>query len=205
MKKRSTPFEFNDKHLEFVKANVVGKRNEELAELFNEHFGTDISLAQIRNFKKRHGLKSGLSGQFKKGCVSFNKGKKMSAEQYEKCKHTFFKKGHSTNTKDIGAERFDKCGYVLIKVDENGRKGWISKHKYLYEKEHGHIPTGHVVMFADGNKFNFDIDNLVLVSKAEMLFLNKHNLIYNDCELTKTGVLVARLMTKVNEKKKVLK
>lgn len=55
----------------------------------------------------------------KNGNIPFNKGKKgyMSAEQYEKCKQTMFKKGNiPANHRPIGSERVGKDGYILIKI-----------------------------------------------------------------------------------------
>lgn len=195
-------FKFNDEHLKFVEENVVGRTNNELKDLFNERFNTSLSKLQISNFKKRNNLSSGLDGKFKKGAVSWNKGKNMSDDVYKMCKPTMFKKGSiPPNKRPIGSERIAKNGYIEIKYAE-GLKKWKSKHKYLYEKYKGEVPKNHVVIFADGNIRNFDIDNLVLVSRKELLYLNQHHLIYNDCELTKTGVLIAKLSIAAKEKEK---
>ena len=40
---------------------------------------------------------------------------------------------------------------------------WQSKHSLLWEQHHGRkVPKGHIVMFADGDRRNFDINNLML-------------------------------------------
>ena len=46
---------------------------------------------------------------------------------------------------------------------------------------------------------NFDIDNLILVSKAEMLILNKNKLIFEDKDFTKVGVNIAKLINKTKQ------
>lgn len=62
---------------------------------------------------------------------------------------------------------------------------------------------GHKVIFADRNKRNFDLDNLILVTDSEALIMNTNKLIYEDAELTKTGTLVAKVIDKTNKLKKV--
>ena len=52
------------------------------------------------------------------------------------------------------------------------------------------------MIFADGNRENFDIDNLVLVSSSEELILNRRKLLTDDKEITKTGVLIAKVIDK---------
>lgn len=96
----------------------------------------------------------------------------------------------------IGSERKNK-GYTLIKIAEPNV--WIEKHRYIYESMYGNIPTGYTVMFADGNKENFDIDNLILVSDSERLIMNTKGLIFEDAELTKTGNLIAKIIDKTNK------
>ena len=58
---------------------------------------------------------------------------------------------------------------------------------------------GHKVIFADGNKRNFDIDNLILVSDSEALIMNANKLRYENKELTKTGALIAKVIDKTNK------
>lgn len=55
---------------------------------------------------------------------------------------------------------------------------------------------GHKVIFADKNKRNFNIDNLILVADSEALIMNTNKLIYEEAELTKTGALIAKIIDK---------
>jgi hypothetical protein len=99
----------------------------------------------------------------------------------------------------IGTERENK-GYILVKVKEPNI--WIEKHRLIYEKVHGSIPDGYRVMFADKNKKNFDIDNLILVTDEEKLIMNHNKLIYEESEFTKAGLMVAKLIKKTNTLKR---
>ena len=47
----------------------------------------------------------------------------------------------------------------------------------LWEQRHGRpVPDGHLVLFADGDRRNFDPANLLLVSRAELAVMNKRRL-----------------------------
>lgn len=118
--------------------------------------------------------------------------------QVKKYKHSHkISSGLKSCNLPIGSERVDKKGYILVKTDEPNI--WIEKHRYIYENVYGKIPTGHKVIFADKNKRNFDLDNLILVSNSEALIMNTHKLIYEDPDLTKSGTLIAKIIDKVNK------
>ena len=200
---------YKDEHIEFVKNNVKGITLKELTNRFNKKFNMNVSESAIANIKNKHNLQSGIvGGRFEKGQTLWNKGKKgsMSPEQYKRCSATMFKKGNiPANARAIGSERIDKNGYIMIKIqDGHKNNNWIRKHRYLYEQKYGKVPKGHKVIFADGNNRNFDLNNLIVVSDAEELIMNRNNLFKEDTELTKAGVAVAKLLDKVNKRKKDL-
>lgn len=198
---------YKDEHIEFVKNNVKGITLKELTNKFNKEFNMNVSESAIANIKNKHNLQSGIvGGRFEKGQTSWNKGKKMSSYQYKRCAPTMFKKGNiPANARAIGSERVDKNGYILIKIqDGHKNENWIRKHRYLYEQKYGKVPKGYKVIFADGNNRNFDLNNLIVVSDAEELIMNRNNLFKEDTELTKAGVAVAKLLDKVNKRKKDL-
>ena len=89
----------------------------------------------------------------------------------------------------LGTERLDAWGYVLIKVPN--KKYLMRKQSYLWQQANGEIPKGHNVIFLDGNKYNFELDNLALVSDSELGVLNS-GLRFNDKELTKMGIVIAK-------------
>lgn len=78
---------------------------------------------------------------------------------------------YAHNKKPIGTLRITRDGYAIIKVAD-GR--YIEKHRALWMEAHGAIPAGHVIIFADGNRTNFAIENLVCVSRADLAILNKN-------------------------------
>ena len=191
---------YTDEMKQFILDNYKGRYNQEL---FNQKFNTNITSRTIKSYKANNKLNSGLTGKFRKGQTPHNKGKKMPKEVYEKVKHTMFAKGNvPPNHRPVGSERISKDGYIEVKVAEPNK--WRLKQRVVYEETKGKIPEGCPIIFLDGNKRNFDIDNLRCITRSELLYLNCNGL-NNSNEITETGILMARLDRAKNKKKQELK
>ena len=196
VKNKKPQHRWTDEEKEYLASIVKGKTYKELLILMNDKFEYEFSSQQIESALRRYNLKTGNTGQFKKYQEPWNKGLKG----YMGANKTSFKKGTiPPNYKPIGTERFAKDGYIEVKV--KNPNVWELKHRYIYKKHHGEIPNGYNVIFADKNISNFDIDNLILVSKAEMLILNKNKLIFEDKDFTKVGVNIAKILDKTSNLK----
>lgn len=115
-------------------------------------------------------LECAKAGQFKKGLIPHNKGKKwdeyVSKETQQKMLDTAFKKGNMPKQhREVGSERINKDGYVEIKVAEPNK--WKHKHVHLWEEHHGESAKGRVVYFIDGDKTNITIENLAIIDRSE--------------------------------------
>ena len=106
--------------------------------------------------------------------------------KYEKCNAGCFKRGFSAWNKGI----------------KTGVKTWEYKQRVIWKEIYGEIPNKHIIIFADGDKSNFDVDNLICVSRNELRQLNLHKLKKDDAELTKTGLNIAKIMIKLAELRK---
>ena len=164
---------YTDEEKAFLRSFIPGHFSYEIQNAFEERFGRCLTYAQIKSFKGNNKIRSGLNTTFKKKHVPANKGKKMSAEQYAKCKGTMFKKGHSPqNYRPVGSERVNVDGYIEIKVKDPGT--WELKHRVIWEQHNGKIKNGMVVIFRDNNPLNCTIDNLMLISKGENIKMNNN-------------------------------
>jgi len=188
---------FTLEEAEFLKEHVPGRGNPELTEMFNAHFSLNLGLNQIKAYKKNHKLSSGLDGRFPPKHTPFNKGKKGIGGW----EPTQFKEGNRPwNYQPVGSQRINGDGYVDIKIADPNK--WKGKHILTWEAANGPVPKGHAVIFGDGNKRNFELDNLILVSRKQLVRLNQHNLIQNDAELTRTGVIIADIYNKIGARKR---
>lgn len=136
--------------------------------------------------------------RYPKGHVPQNKGTKMSEELRAKVEHTFFKKGiRPLNTKPVGYERVNSEGYTEIKVAE-GKNKFIGKHRLIWEQHNGLVPVGHVIIFADNDKTNFAIENLVCVSRQDLAVRNRYRKKYG-VEIAENIILLSQLKRKLSQ------
>ena len=153
-------------------------------------------LANIQTYTMRM-LNNGAPHRFKKGHVSHNKGKSMPAETRAKIERTFFSKGHKPhNTKYDGYERINSEGYTEVRMAE---RVFIGKHRLIWKQHYGRIPEGHIIIFADGDKQNFAIENLVCVSRGDHAILNKNK--KYGTEIAQNVLLLCKLKNQLINKK----
>lgn len=193
--------QYTDEQLNYLKElSEQGLFNDEITQRFNARFGTNKTEDAIQNIRAKHGFKTSARNHFPRGGTPWNKGKKgWKAPGVER---TWFKIGNRPQTwVPVGSETIDRDGYLKVKVAEPNR--WEFKHRLVWEQHHGQpVPPGRAVIFGDGNKRNFDPENLLLVSRAQLVRLNQKGLIKNDIELTKTGLLIADILNKTGELKR---
>lgn len=174
--------------INYLGAICNGKSYKDIMYEMNRKFEYDFTYSQIAGAFQRYNFKNGIDTTFKKGEASWNKG---------------IKGNIPSNYKPIGSEIVDSDGFILIKLDEPSK--WEPKQRYLYKKNVGPIKKGNVIIFLDGNKRNFDTDNLAQVTRSQLLTLNKYKLITCNPDLTKAGINTANLILKINEIKRGLK
>jgi hypothetical protein len=148
---------------------------------FCAEFGRqDVSAAALHSLRKRQGWRTGRTGQFAKGHISANKGKRCPegiGGRSPNARRTQFKPGQEPhNTKFLGHERVHPGGYVLVSVDEpNPHTGYarryVLKHVHLWEQLNGPVPDGHCLKCL-GDRSNSDPSNWELVPKAIIPRLN---------------------------------
>lgn len=193
---------FSEPILNFIKANAEGKTNAEIRQLVNDTFGTDYTLKQVKQVKHRNHISSGLDGRFQKGNPAHNKGKKgYYAPGSEK---GWFRKGNTPQTYlPVGSEVMTTDGYPAVKIGDPNV--WKMKHIIVWEEAHGPVPKGHAVIFLDRDHTNTKLENLALVTRVELLELNRRELIRDNAELSAAGVLIARVNCKISEIKRAKK
>lgn len=143
---------------------------------FVERFGRDdVSAVNLHSLRKRRGWRTGRTGQFPKGIVPANKGKKClpgKGGRHPNARATQFRKGNLPhNTKYAGHERLSGDGYIEISVDETNphtgyERRYVLKHRWLWEKENGPVPDGMVLKCRDGNRQNTAPSNWELIPRA---------------------------------------
>ena len=196
---------------EFVRDNSWNVSSKEMAEMVNERFGTNFTPTSMKQFRQRHGIKSGCTGWYQKGHPPGNKGKKL--EEYitdperledirQRISATQFKKGQRPfNEMPIGTVVVNSQGYKIRKKQMKGTlwERWEFLHRAVWEEHNGRIPEGMIVSFKDGDKLNCSIDNLMLITRKENAQLHTLGLRFEDPDLTETGLNIIRIQNMVDD------
>ncbi len=188
---------YTEEEKEFLKSFIPGHSYIDVAAEFTNRF-RPVNTEQIIAYAKHHRIRNGLDTRFKKGRVPHNKGVKGVCGKG--CERTWFKKGaEALKTKPVGTEVVID-GYLKVKVAEPNV--WKFKHRLVWEKVHGEIPKGHLIIFKDNNSLNCDLDNLLCISRAEHAVINNKGLGKYMDELKDVVVNIAKLKIAVSKKKK---
>ena len=146
------------------------------------------------------GVRRYPNGEFKKGSIPHNKGKKMTPEVYQKVSNTFFKKGQKPiNRQEDNAIsiRTDTTGigYKYIKLADSE---WELYHRYIWKQHHGSIAYGYIVVFKDKNSMNCTIENLELITYKENM--ERNSIQRYPAPLREVMKLTNKLIKKINGK-----
>ena len=168
---------WTDEQVEYLKSIAEGTPRKDIVDKINEKFNLNLSMQQIRDCMNDRGIRNNID-------------KKFSAKDGNRCRQE----------KPVGTISKWECGYARIKT---GKNEWEFIQRYVWKEHHGEIPPNHSVIFLDGNTDNYNIENLALVNRNELMKYNSMRLNSNDQELNRVTVNLAKLMTKVKEKGEV--
>ena len=193
---------FTEKQIQFIRDNYAGRSGKEMTAIFNNRFGAGMTVQQIKTAVHNRGITSGRSGCFPKGHRPWNYGSK--GQGLTGRSKTSFKPGNiPPNRKPLWSERVDsKDGFILIKVPQKDPyRGFPTrykhKHVYCWEQANGPVPEGMVVSFVDGNNKHWQIKNLMLITRAELLQMNKIGYKNAPDEIKPSILALAKLKTKM--------
>jgi hypothetical protein len=193
------------RHIRFLKGIVRGRSYAEITGIFNKEFGFAISVEAMGTLLNKHKLKNGRDCRIKPGSVPYNKGRKGYCPPGSE--KGWFKPGQApVNTMPLRSERVNADGYVEVKYAEKSgppKNRWKGKHIIIWEKAHGPVPKSHAVIFADGNRRNLKLKNLVLVSRKELAVLNHAGMLASkNADIAKVSVNIARLKVLISGRKR---
>lgn len=184
---------YNEEEKAFLKANCTMNRRE-LTGLFNEKFDRKVNVENIKRMCLRHGWKTGRTGCFKKGNVPWSSG--LKGLGILKPNSGNFKKGQKPhNSAPIGTVAITK-GWVKVKVAEPNV--WRNQSHLIWEKHHGKPPAkGEYLIHLDCDFTNNAIENLVMVSRADLARLNKKEFRKHPIEVRPAVVALSKIENKL--------
>ena len=124
-------------------------------------------LASVASGRLMPGEQRGLATRFKPGQVPWSKGR----TGIRMHPATEFKRGVMPhNHLPVGSVVMATIGWLKIKLAEP--KHWELLHLFEWQRAHGPIPKGMAVRHKDGDRQNCAVENLELVSRAEIMRKN---------------------------------
>lgn len=183
---RSSKDYFSEEEKDFLRENRHKLTIPLLTKAFNEKFGKSRSENSINEKCKEMRLIVGNKNQQGRGWVHWGSG--LTKEEFKahyKSEEDFhrgqFRPGYRSYAYNyqVGDEVI-RDGYTFIKTTDDlsvePSKQWMVKHRWLWEQEHGPIPDGYCIIFADGNKHNITLDNLRAVPREVQGRLRQHKM-----------------------------
>jgi len=165
---------------------------------------SDSFLMQKRaeNAQKLNDL--GAQNRFQTGLVPWNAGRRFVSGG--RSVETRFKPGQRPHTwRPIGTERLTKEGYLERKVRDTcvTKNDYKPVHHIVWEEAgRGEIPPGHVLAFKDGNKRNFALENLELLTRKQLMARNTiHNYGPEVAQLAQLRGAIKRQINRLEGKK----
>lgn len=161
------PPEWSEPDKEYLRQHYPNTDNATLSEYFGR------SVPAVKMAAKKQGLRKSrehlsCAGRFESGAAPWNKGTSYNAGGRSTLSR--FKKGQKPhNTNPIGHERVSADDILQRKVTDTGNtnRDYVAVHKLIWEEHNGPVPAGHIVVFKDRNRRNFDPANLECISRGE--------------------------------------
>lgn len=172
----SQKYFYTQDEIDYLKSIIKGRTTKEIIELYNNKYNKNMTYNQLLSFQKKYKTRSGLDTTFKK-----NKVKNPNPPQQIGYECIYYEKGKK---------------HTKVKI---GNKKWIEKSRYVYEQHYEKIPKDCVIIFLDGNRDNFDINNLKCITKEKHRILAGNCLYFNNKVLNETSIDIAKLISKVKE------
>lgn len=205
---------WTDPDLALLKTLYPNTPTKQVATVLQRNIGTVYRKANLLGLTKskaflaspESGRTNGIKGKdtrFKKGNIPWNKGMK-GRKATGRAVETQFKPGQLNGRaaemyQPLGSERVTRDGIRQRKIRDDGpsQYRWRAVHALLWEEHNGPIPKGHIVVFKDGNRENITLENLELITRAELMNRNSyHNYPKEIAELIQLRGAVQRQINK---------
>lgn len=158
---------YTQEQVDFIKEHSPHMTRRELTDLFNSHYGTELSVDSIQWVCKSRKIKAMQIG-FQKGICPYN------ARKYK-----------------IGDEFFAAGEWRVITSTEPHvpiLKRSEYKKRIIWKQAHGEIPKNHRFIYLDGNKRNCTLENLECIPILYMRILNQNGWLNGNREVTLTAL-----------------
>ena len=156
----------------FVRENISKYTKKDFILMVENKYKIKMSKHALKSYLGRHNIKERY--------IDFKKNMKRETQKHK-----------------IGAERMTKDG-IVIKVANPDI--WRRKSRVMYEKYHNcKLTDNDYILFLNGDRNDFSKENLYKSTNQEKCYLHNWGTSSKNKELTKTGILSARLYIRAKE------
>jgi len=175
---------YTEEQNQFLRDNISQNSYTELRKKFNEKFDRQVTTVAIEHKCKKLGINHGHKG------VTFIKGEN----------------NPFSPTLPIGSETIS-ARKVYVKVSDKpvptGKSriniNWVQKNRYVYEQAHGKLLKNYQLIALDGNRRNFDLDNLYAVPRKIGMMLGANKWFSSNREVTLAAIKYCELFYALKE------
>ena len=158
---------------DFVRNNISKYKREEFRLLLQKKYNISLSTDALRRYLTEHNIQARYI-DYQKNQVRYSR------------------------RIPVGTERVS-TGITYIKTDQPNV--WRRKSRVMYEKYHNcKLNDDEYILFLNQDRNDFSKENLIKSSNKEMAYLHNWGTYSKNPELTKAGILSARLMIKMKQK-----
>ncbi|MDR1110369.1 MAG: HNH endonuclease [Deltaproteobacteria bacterium] len=213
-------FSFTEEQISFIKDNRYNMSYNKLSISFNSTFNTNLNEITIKyyiykyNICKKYNQITTEQREFIKLLIEENKEIDYIRELFNK---KYDKKYNLKNFKricsrskliDIKRKIYPVGSIVQIGDNDNylyektNTKKWVKKQCIEWEKYNEKLDKNHTIIFKDGNVYNFNINNLLLIPMSEFHMIRCNHLLHKwrDEEELELVLSLARLKLKIAER-----
>lgn len=173
---------YTPEQITFLSEHVEGTKYPVLAEMFNARFGCNKTAQTIKSVCRYKGLHNGIDPRFRAGFTPKNRFPVWTCQ-------------HGERTQPIGYEYVNVRGFTIVKIAEPNQ--WRAKHIVIWEEKNGPLPKGNVVLFANGNRQDFRLDNLIMLTSSEWSYLRMQGKLSDNEDANRAAILIAKVTARV--------
>lgn len=167
---------FTDEQVEFIRENIQTMSTRECARAFSEFFAEPLGQTQLRRVMKQNGIAAS---------VQRNDFAPIGTELYSEYYQCVMVK--------VGSYQCHK-GDSRSERDYKRKANWKLKQNIVWEKSNGkELPWRWVVVFLDGNRMNYNPDNLYAVPLNVAGTIEKMRMHSENAEIYKTALIWGEL------------
>lgn len=165
---RLLDYNYTEEHDNWLKANHTKFIHRELADKFNDYFGTTKSYGAIKERCRILGL-------------TIDEDERIRRARYGQ------ELTMSKRRLPVGTIGRPANGYLLIKTSDS-HDGWEYLSKYVLRQHGIEVKSGEQTVFLDGNKTNYNPDNLDVMPTKYAPVMMKNKFFSENPIITKTGI-----------------